>query len=55
MTELTAISGAKKLPLAYEWDNVKYQIQLNENAYIIFDDILDKRYSQKIELTLATV
>lgn len=42
----------EKITPSLLWDNVKYQIQLNENAYIIFDDtVLDKRYSQKIELT----
>ena len=34
------------------WDNVKQLIQIDEQAYIIFDDtVLDKRYSRDIELT----
>jgi len=34
------------------WDNVKQLIQMDEQAYIIFDDtVLDKRYSRDIELT----
>lgn len=34
------------------WDNVKYQIQVDEKAYIIYDDtVLDKRYSKNIEIT----
>jgi Transposase DDE domain len=33
------------------WDNVKNLIVTDENAYIIFDDtVLDKRYSEEIEM-----
>ena len=34
------------------WDNVKELIEREENAYLIFDDtVIDKRYSEEIELT----
>ena len=34
------------------WDNVKDSIEIDENAYLIFDDtVIDKRYSSEIELT----
>jgi hypothetical protein len=34
------------------WENVKPLLQVHERAYIIFDDtVLDKRYSEDIELT----
>ena len=34
------------------WENVRSLVQVNESAYIIFDDtVLDKRYSEDIELT----
>lgn len=34
------------------WENVKPLLQVHESAYIIFDDtVLDKRYSEDIELT----
>jgi hypothetical protein len=33
------------------WENVKSLIQVNENAYVIFDDtVLNKRYGEDIEL-----
>lgn len=42
----------EKLTPRLLWDNVKHLIQIDESAYIIFDDtVLDKRYSEKIELT----
>jgi hypothetical protein len=41
----------EKLTPRLLWDNVKQIIKINEKAYIIFyDTVLDKRYSQKIEL-----
>ena len=34
------------------WENAKPLIQIQENAYVIFDDtVLDKRYAENIELT----
>ena len=34
------------------WENVKDSIEIDENAYLIFDDtVIDKRYSSEIELT----
>jgi hypothetical protein len=34
------------------WENAKPLIQIQENAYVIFDDtVLDKRYAEDIELT----
>jgi hypothetical protein len=42
----------EKLTPRLLWENVKLLIQVQENAYIIFDDtVLDKRYSEDIELT----
>jgi hypothetical protein len=42
----------EKLTPRLLWENVKVLIQVNENAYVIFDDtVLDKRYSEDIELT----
>lgn len=42
----------EKLTPRLLWDNVKSVIQTHEKGYIIFDDtVLDKRYSEKIELT----
>ncbi len=42
----------EKLTPSLLWENVKLLIQADENAYIIFDDtVLDKRYSEDIELT----
>jgi hypothetical protein len=42
----------EKLTPRWLWENVKRLIQAHENAYIIFDDtVLDKRYSEGIELT----
>jgi hypothetical protein len=33
------------------WSNVKNDIQVDEEGYLVFDDtVLDKKYSQKIEL-----
>ncbi len=41
----------EKLTPRLLWDNVKNLIATDENAYIIFDDtVLDKRYSEEIEL-----
>lgn len=41
----------EKLTPRLLWENVKQIIKINEKAYIIFDDtVLDKRYSQEIEL-----
>jgi hypothetical protein len=42
----------EKLTPRLLWDNVKDVISSHEKAYLIFDDtVLDKRYSQDIELT----
>jgi hypothetical protein len=42
----------EKLTPRLLWENVKLLIQISEKAYIIFDDtVLDKRYSEDIELT----
>jgi hypothetical protein len=42
----------EKLTSRFLWENVKLLIQVSEKAYIIFDDtVLDKRYSEDIELT----
>lgn len=42
----------EKLTPSFLWENVKLLIQSHENAYVIFDDtVLDKRYSEDIELT----
>lgn len=42
----------EKITPALLWDNVKHQIQIDENAYVIFDDtVIDKRFGKKIELT----
>ncbi len=42
----------EKLTPRLVWEQVKLLIQSDENAYIIFDDtVLDKRYSEEIELT----
>ncbi len=42
----------EKLTPRLVWEHVKLLIQSDENAYIIFDDtVLDKRYSEEIELT----
>ena len=42
----------EKLTPRLLWDNVKRVIQTHEKGYIIFDDtVLDKRYSEEIELT----
>ncbi len=41
----------EKLTPRLLWDNVKDLIVADENAYIIFDDtVLDKRYSEEIEI-----
>src|SRR5919202_510723 len=41
----------EKLTPRLLWENVKLLIQVQENAYVIFDDtVLDKRYSEDIEL-----
>lgn len=42
----------EKLTPRLLWDNVQDVISFHEKAYLIFDDtVLDKRYSQDIELT----
>jgi hypothetical protein len=42
----------EKLTHRLLWDNVKSVIQVDEKGYIIFEDtVLDKRYSEQIELT----
>jgi hypothetical protein len=42
----------EKLTPRLLWENVKLLIQVSKKAYIIFDDtVLDKRYSEDIELT----
>lgn len=42
----------EKLTPRLLWDNVKAWINCCQNAYLLFDDtVLDKRYSQEIELT----
>lgn len=42
----------EKLTPSLLWDNVKELIKPEENAYLIFDDtVIDKRYSEEIELT----
>jgi len=42
----------EKLTPSFLWENVKLLIQSHEDAYVIFDDtVLDKRYSEDIELT----
>ena len=42
----------EKLTPSLLWDNVKELIEKEENAYLIFDDtVIDKRYSEEIELT----
>jgi len=42
----------EKLTPRLLWDNVKDIIEIDENAFIIFDDtVIDKRYSEEIELT----
>jgi hypothetical protein len=41
----------EKLTPRLLWDNVKHLIVADEDAYIIFDDtVLDKRYSEEIEI-----
>lgn len=41
----------EKLTPRLVWDNVKHLIDPDEDAYIIFDDtVLDKRYSEEIEI-----
>ncbi len=42
----------EKLTPSLLWENVKELIEREENAYLIFDDtVIDKRYSEEIELT----
>jgi hypothetical protein len=42
----------EKLTPRLLWENVKPLIQVNEKAYVIFDNtVLDKRYAEDIELT----
>lgn len=41
----------EKLTPRLLWDNVKEVVETDDNGYIIFDDsVLDKRYSQEIEI-----
>jgi hypothetical protein len=43
---------SEKLTPRLLWDNVKEVIEIDEEAYLIFDDtVIDKRYSEEIELT----
>jgi hypothetical protein len=43
---------SEKLTPRLLWDNVKDIIEIDEDAYLIFDDtVIDKRYSEEIELT----
>ena len=40
----------EKLTPRILWDNVKDLIEINDNAYLIFDDtVIDKRYAIEIE------
>ena len=40
----------EKLTPRILWDNVKDLIEINDNAYLVFDDtVIDKRYAIKIE------
>ena len=42
----------KSAPPRLLWDNVKNIIEINENAYLVFDDtVIDKRYAIEIETT----
>ena len=44
------LRGEKLTPRLF-WDNVESLLQTTENAYVLFDDtVLDKRYSESIEL-----
>lgn len=43
---------SEKLTPRLIWDNVKDVIEIDEDAYLIFDDtVIDKRHSEEIELT----
>lgn len=43
---------SEKLTPRLLWDNIKDLIEIDEEAYLIFDDtVIDKRYSEEIELT----
>jgi tRNA-binding EMAP/Myf-like protein len=43
---------SEKLTPRLLWDNVKEVIEIDEEAYLIFDDtVIDKRYSEEIALT----
>ncbi len=51
MMQLTTLLLRKKLTPRLLWDNVKDVVEPDENGYIIFDDsVLDKRYSEEIEI-----
>ncbi|MEH2056996.1 MAG: hypothetical protein V7K97_12720 [Nostoc sp.] len=40
----------EKLTPRILWDNVKDLIEINDNAYLVFDDtVIDKRYAIEIE------
>jgi hypothetical protein len=46
----------EKLTPRLLWDNVKEVVEPNDNGYIIFDDsVLDKRYSEEIEIVSYTI
>ncbi|RCJ31857.1 hypothetical protein A6769_08335 [Nostoc punctiforme NIES-2108] len=46
----------EKLTPRLLWDNVKDVVEPDDNGYIIFDDsILDKRYSEEIEIVSYTI
>ncbi len=47
---------SEKLTPRLLWDNVKEVVEPDDNGYIIFDDsVLDKRYSEEIEIVSYTI
>lgn len=51
MMQLTTLLLREKLTPRLLWDNVKEVVEPDTNGYIIFDDsVLDKRYSEEIEI-----
>lgn len=51
MIQLTTLLLREKLTPRLLWDNVKEVVEHDTNGYIIFDDsVLDKRYSEEIEI-----
>jgi hypothetical protein len=51
MMQLTTLLLREKLTPRLLWDNVKDVVEADDNGYIIFDDsVLDKRYSEEIEI-----